>query len=222
MDLWSLLVLFGSALCHQLPERSYIIGDLQMPLCARCIGIHVGFLLSSVLLWTGSRRFISSMPGKKALSVLGAMTITGFIMALLSYGGISGSDNLSRTISGLLIGTSLPFVAVPLLNHIVFPGKNGRVLFAGLNDWALPLSAFIVGSAVILFATSSFVIFYIASILGIIGMIILSFTILLLLVAVLTDKKGMSVRRRSAIAAVSCFAFLFILAAIHNILLPQI
>jgi len=222
MDLWSLLVLFGSALCHQLPERSYIIGDLQMPLCARCIGIHVGFLLSSVLLWTGSRRFISSMPGKKALSVLGAMTITGFIMALLSYGGISGSDNFSRTISGLLIGTPIPFVAVPLLNHIVFPGKNSRVLFADLKDWTLPLSSFIIGSAVILLATSSIVIFYIASILGIIGMIVLSFTILLLLLAVLTDKKGMSVRRRLAIAAVSCFAFLFILAAIHNILLPQI
>ena len=193
-----------------------------MPLCARCIGIHVGFLLSSVLLWTGSRRFISSMPGKKALSVLGAMTITGFIMALLSYGGISGSDNFSRTISGLLIGTPIPFVAVPLLNHIVFPGKNSRVLFADLKDLALPLSAFIVGSAVILLATSSIVIFCIASILGIIGMIVLSFTILLLLVAVLTDKEGTSVRGRLVIAAVSCFAFLFILAAIHNILLPQI
>jgi uncharacterized membrane protein len=220
--LWSLLMLIGSAFCHQLPERSYMIGDLQMPLCARCIGIHVGFLLSSILVWTGARRFSSAMPGKKTLAVLGAMAITGFLAALLSYAGIGGSDNLSRTISGLLIGTSIPFVAVPLLNHILFPGRNGHVMFANYKDWALLLSAFAIGAVLILLSESSIAIFYLTSVLGIIGMIVLSFTILLLLLAVLTDGKVMSLRKKLVITAISCFVFLFVLAAFHDLLLPQI
>lgn len=215
-------MLFGSALCHQITERSYILGDLQMPLCARCIGIHLGFLLSSIVVWTGHRRFSSAMPGKKALAVLGAMSVTGFIDALLSYAGISGYDNLSRTISGLLIGTPIPFVAVPLLNHILFPGRNSRVPFADPKDWIFLFSAFAIGSAVVLLSTSSIVIFIMTSVLGIIGLIALVFTILLLLVAIITDGRSMSFRVRLAVAAVSCIVFLTILAAAHNILFPQI
>ena len=28
--------------CHQMPERSYFIGEYQFPLCARCMGIVIG------------------------------------------------------------------------------------------------------------------------------------------------------------------------------------
>jgi len=32
----------GSAVCHQLPERSYHLWAAQMPVCARCAGIYFG------------------------------------------------------------------------------------------------------------------------------------------------------------------------------------
>jgi len=220
--LWSILMLFGSALCHQIPERSYLLGDLQMPLCARCIGIHIGFLLSSMVVWSGSRRFASGMPGKRALAVLGAMAVIGVIEALLSYGGVSGYDNVSRTIGGLLIGTPIPFVAVPLLNLIVFPGRNSRTPFKDFGDWILLVAAFAGGAAVIFLAGSSIILFSLASVLGIIGMMVLIFTIAFLLVAALTDGKGLSVRRRIVFAALISSVFLTVLAAVHNILLPQI
>lgn len=220
--LWSILMLFGSALCHQLPERSYILGDLQMPLCARCIGIHVGFLLSSIVVWSGSRRFASGMPNRKALIVLGAMAVIGAAEALLSYGGLSESDNARRTISGLLIGVPLPFVAVPLLNLFVFPGRNARASFNSPLDWMLLAAAFIGGLAVILFKSSSIVLFSLASVLGIIGMCTLIFTMALLLVGVLTEGKRLSLRRRAVTAAMASIIFLVVLAAIHNLLLPQI
>lgn len=220
--LWSLLMLFGSSLCHQLPERSYVLGDLQMPLCARCIGIHVGFLLSSVVVWTGARRFSSAMPGKRALAVLGAMTVTGVIMALLSYAGIGGADNASRTMSGLLIGVPIPFVAVPLLNLIVFPGRNARASFKEPMDWMLLALAFLGGAALIFASTSSIVLFVAVSIIGIVGIVVLTFTIALLLVGILTDKNPAGARRRMVTAALVASAFLIILAAVHNLLLPQI
>ena len=32
--------------CHQLPERSFFIKSYQMPVCARCSGVIIGYLLA--------------------------------------------------------------------------------------------------------------------------------------------------------------------------------
>jgi hypothetical protein len=32
----------GYAVCHRIPERSFHIGDYQLPLCARCSGMYLG------------------------------------------------------------------------------------------------------------------------------------------------------------------------------------
>ena len=39
----------GSAVCHQLPERSYQLWHAQMPVCARCAGIYAGAAVSAVI-----------------------------------------------------------------------------------------------------------------------------------------------------------------------------
>lgn len=38
----------GSAVCHQLPERSYHLWAAQMPVCARCAGIYFGAVVGAV------------------------------------------------------------------------------------------------------------------------------------------------------------------------------
>lgn len=39
----------GYAVCHQIPERSFHIGDYQLPLCARCSGMYLGAMLGLAL-----------------------------------------------------------------------------------------------------------------------------------------------------------------------------
>jgi uncharacterized membrane protein len=206
---WSLLTFLGSAFCHQIPDRSYALGDLQMPLCARCIGLQFGFLLSSIFLWTGARRFASGMPEKRALIVL-------------SYSGLNGSDNLRRTISGLLIGTTVPFVVVPLLNKILFAGRNDRTMFKNPLDWAWLGLIFMIGGAAILLATYNVALFYAVSVLGIIGVFVFSFTMITLLVMVLMDKREMSVRNRIRMSMVLTIVFILALAIVHKVFFPQI
>ena len=219
---WSLLTFLGSAFCHQIPDRSYALGDLQMPLCARCIGIQFGFLLSSIFLWTGARRFASGMPDRRALIVLTALFLAGALEAVLSYSGLSESDNLRRTVSGLLIGTPTPFVVVPLLNKIAFAGRNDRTMFKNPLDWVWLGIIFMIGGASILLATDNIVLFYAVSVLGVIGVFVFSFTMLTLLVTVLTDGREMARQRRIIISIVLTVAFILVLATVHNAFFPQI
>jgi len=193
-----------------------------MPLCARCIGIQFGFLLSSIFLWTGARRFASGMPDRRALLVLSALFLAGAFEAILSYSGLSESDNLRRTVSGLLIGTTIPFVVVPLLNKIVFAGRNDRIMFKNPLDWAWLGAIFMIGGAAILLATYNTALFYAVSILGIIGIFVFSLTMITLLVTVLTDGREMVRRRRALISIVLTVTFILVLATVHNVFFPQI
>ncbi|MGI6151328.1 MAG: DUF2085 domain-containing protein [Christensenellales bacterium] len=40
---------FGFLGCHQRPDRSFFIRGRQLPLCARCTGIFVGYLVAGAL-----------------------------------------------------------------------------------------------------------------------------------------------------------------------------
>lgn len=44
--LWIKSMYVCSPTCHQLPERSFYIGKMQMPICSRCLGIYIGMVLS--------------------------------------------------------------------------------------------------------------------------------------------------------------------------------
>lgn len=220
--LWSILMFLGSAVCHQLPERSYFLGDLQMPLCARCIGIQLGFLLSSLFLWTGGRRFASALLGKRSMIVLAILFIIGFGDGILSYSGVSQSDNLRRTISGLLIGTTVPFVVVPLLNGILFPGRNGHRILEKMTDWGWYVVIFALGAAAIFASVSFAPLFYSVSVLGIAGVFAFFITMITLLVMVLLDRKSISIKNKLVLSAVIAIAVIMSLAVIHNVFFPQI
>jgi Predicted membrane protein (DUF2085) len=45
----------GSAICHQLPERSYHLWTAQMPVCARCAGISAGAAIAAMLVSVAQR-----------------------------------------------------------------------------------------------------------------------------------------------------------------------
>ena len=56
----SLLHGMGYGLCHQLPERSFFGGGVQVPVCARDTGIYIGVLLSLFLIAVLHKRLASS------------------------------------------------------------------------------------------------------------------------------------------------------------------
>lgn len=52
----------GSRICHQRPERSFRVGAVPMPVCARCTGLYLGVVIGLAVALRRSRRPSSRAP----------------------------------------------------------------------------------------------------------------------------------------------------------------
>ena len=80
--------------CHQMPERSFFFFGYQCPVCARCLGIILGELLS-IPLW-----FLVPPSALSSFLFLLPMAADGIIQYKTSY----TSTNFRRVTSGTLFG----------------------------------------------------------------------------------------------------------------------
>lgn len=80
--------------CHQLPERSFYIKGYQLPICARCTGVILGYILALPLSILGFFKY------KLSILCCGLM----FVDWLLQACNIKKSSNKRRLITGILGG----------------------------------------------------------------------------------------------------------------------
>ena len=101
-------LVFGNKVCHQLDERSFHIGIRKLPLCARCTGIYIGFVLSLISIW------FYTLPLPLSILFIIAMVLDGYIQLVTHY----TSTNFRRLLTGLLFGWSLLSLVVGFVNQI--------------------------------------------------------------------------------------------------------
>ncbi len=123
----------GYAVCHRIDERSFHIGDRQLPLCARCTGEFYAAAITLLFLSLVSKKQ-SGMPGWK----VGAPLLLFFIAF-----GIDGSNSylylLKETSHGAL--DKIPNLYIPNNVLRLFTGSGmgialGSVLFPAFNQSA--------------------------------------------------------------------------------------
>jgi len=114
----------GYAICHRIDERSFHIGDRQLPLCARCTGefYSAGFALLFFAIVSPKK---SGMPGWK----LGAPLIIFFLAF-----GIDGSNSylylLKQTSHGAL--DNIPNLYIPNNTLRLFTGSGMGIALASI------------------------------------------------------------------------------------------
>jgi uncharacterized membrane protein len=97
---------FFSRICHQIDSHSLHIFDTKFAVCARCTAIYTGFFLG-VLFYPLIFRRIGFLP----ISRIPVLTILPLLLdVFLSATGVHESTGLSRILTGLVFGISLPFV----------------------------------------------------------------------------------------------------------------
>lgn len=113
----------GYAICHRIDARSFHLGTRQMPLCARCSGMYLGFLTGLAFLGFTRPRF-GGMPSKPMLFALGLLVLVFAIDGTNSYlhffpnaPGLYEPNNTLRLLTGMGVGLSIAAVLFPAFNQ---------------------------------------------------------------------------------------------------------
>jgi uncharacterized membrane protein len=186
----------GYAICHRIGERSFHIGERQLPLCARCTGEFFAAGISLLFYAIVSPRK-SGMPGWKLgaplLFFLIAFGIDGSNSYLYLLKQTSGEalakipnlyipNNTLRLFTGSGMGIALASILYPAFNQSAWKDPDeGRAL-----DWKKLISligiVFVVDLAVL---TESSIVLYpiaIVSVLGVLALLIMVFSMVWVLI----------------------------------------
>jgi len=138
----------GYAVCHRLESHSLKIGDLQMPLCARCTGEFNAAALALIFQALVSPRQ-SRLPSRGVLIVLAALFLAFALDGSNSYlallrsaepGTLSGLPSLYTTngVTRVLTGSGMGLV----LGSVLYPMYNQSVWQTPGHERALPWRKF--------------------------------------------------------------------------------
>jgi uncharacterized membrane protein len=86
------IYLFFSAICHQLPARTWHIHGEPLAVCIRCTGIYFGFLAGLATL---------SKPNARLLKIALGITAVEWLLAFAIF-----DSEMLRALSGILLGAS--------------------------------------------------------------------------------------------------------------------
>jgi uncharacterized membrane protein len=111
-------ILHALFFCHRLPERSFFYKGNPLPLCARCTGILIGYLIGMVYAF-----FIGNISLLIAFVLIIPLILDGGFQAL----GQWESTNMRRLITGLLAGVGVDFI---IYGIIAFGYDHGRMIIS--------------------------------------------------------------------------------------------
>lgn len=110
IKLYSYLVYLGFRTgCHQRPDRSFHFQGYQFPVCARCTGVIIGYLLSVPLYVTLG----------KHLKLYLLFCLLMFLDWLAQYLNIMESTNIRRFITGVFGGHGVMGIQLIILTELI-------------------------------------------------------------------------------------------------------
>ena len=104
-------ILYAGAarICHQRPERSFHLSGVQLPVCARCVGLYVSGAAGALLafLVTG----IPRVPRRTRAILIVAALPTAATLAL-ELAGLASPSNIVRAVSAVPLGAAAGWMVV--------------------------------------------------------------------------------------------------------------
>jgi uncharacterized membrane protein len=110
----------GYAVCHRIDTRSFHIGEIQLPLCARCTGQYLGAIIGLVFLGIFGRR-MSGTPPKRVISLM--------ILLILFY-AVDGLNSYLYLPPFLKIFPGMPHLYQPSNTLRLFTGTGMGIVIA--------------------------------------------------------------------------------------------
>ena len=185
----------GYAICHRIDERSFQIGERQLPLCARCTGEFYAAAITLAFFTIVSPRK-SGMPGWKLgiplvlfLAAFGIDGTNSYIYLLKSTAGgrlenipnLYIPNNTLRLFTGSGMGIALASVLYPAFNQSVWANENRERALSWKTLGILVGIVFLVNLAVL---TDNPLVLYpvaILSVLGVLALLVMVFSMVWIL-----------------------------------------
>jgi uncharacterized membrane protein len=215
----SILTFLGSTLCHQLEERSFYIDGFQMPLCARCLGIHLAFLISAAIILARRDPRLSGLPSVRSMAAISLLLLPATADVVLSYSGIMDTDNTRRVVTGALFGTALAFIVMPFASSMLAKLNTVGTSLAHPLHWVMVAVAASATSALALSVESSKELFYAVAIAGVAGVLATVSCLMLLLVLLLTEDTQWRNTSKLLASAAAAVLFLMVLGLLNDAVL---
>lgn len=133
----------GYAVCHRIDLRSFQIGNVQLPLCARCSGMYLGAMLGLVYQSIIGRRRVGVPHWQVIVPVsifvlLFAIDGLNSFFSLFSGGqGLYQPNNILRLLTGTGMGLAIAVALAPAFNATVWQKVDPRPAFTSMRSFFL-------------------------------------------------------------------------------------
>lgn len=119
----------GFSVCHQIPERTLHFGKIFMPVCSRCSGIYIGFLVSIIFLFLTFRKKESDLPPVYVMVFAAVFILSTIADSILSYFGVYQTNNTLRLITGYLFGAGIAVIIYPIFVYQYYKVSIPKKIF---------------------------------------------------------------------------------------------
>ena len=175
----------GYAVCHQIPERSFPLGEGHTPLCARCSGMYIGAVIGlvyqSLTAWKKN-----AMPHWSVITILALFVVAFGVDGLNSYlylvkGVYAGAfdnipslyipNNTLRILTGSGMGLGMAVALFPAFNATVWADAKEERALPGLKPLGILVAIILLADLLVL--TEHPLAVYPAAFLSILGVLLL-------------------------------------------------
>ena len=129
-SLISLLAYTYSRVCHRLPDRCYYLAGYPLGVCARCLGIYVGYLAGLIAYPFTKTLTQTELPDRKWLLAALAPVAVDFVGGYL---GIFENTLASRALTGSIAGAAGAFYTLPGLVSLAASLFKAQTTAAGVT-----------------------------------------------------------------------------------------
>ena len=100
----------GAQVCHQRVDRSFMVADAPLPVCARCTGLYLSGAAAALAAWL----VVPRMPKRTRATVLFAAAPT-LVTVAIEWAGLVAPGNTVRAMAAVPLGAACGWVFVRML-----------------------------------------------------------------------------------------------------------
>ena len=181
-----------------------------MPVCARDTGIYAG-ILAAALCIALFRRFDAQRPPRLSSSILLCLMMFPMILdGILSYTGVTESNNTVRLFTGLLFGLPIPYLLVPAA-HYDAEGKNEKQVLKNIAEF---VPALVTGLLLCILLLEGMAPYILAGAVFLAGLLFLLGRLTYTIFARMRSITGIKLLALTAMGTISVLTFLYLLSTL--------